>query len=178
MGGIKKVVTHSIRFMFVVLFIVVSWFVIQTIAQPDQPPSFFGYKIFTVLSNSMKPDFETGDLIVVKSMAASEVQPNDVITFRADHEKRITHRVIDIAHKDGSLFFVTKGDNNNVKDDKLVPAESLAGKKLFSIPYGGYISAFIKSPIGFTCIIVLPLIIYIGLEVYERRKKLEQSVNV
>lgn len=177
MGGLKLVVTNVLRFIFVVLFIFVSWFVIQMVTQPNQPPSFFGYKIFTVLSNSMNPDFGTGDLIVVKSKSASEVHPNDVITFKTDHGKSITHRVVDIKHRNESTFFVTKGDNNNVRDSNLVPAESLVGKKVFVIAYGGFIAKFIKSPAGFMLCIVLPLIIYAGLEIYERRKKPKQSVN-
>jgi signal peptidase len=76
----------------------------------------FGLKFFlfiAVISDSMKPEFERGDLIFTQAIS-KEPQIGDIITFKAvGVENTVTHRVIGIQNE----FVTTKGDNNPLADD-------------------------------------------------------------
>ncbi len=76
-----------------------------------------GLKLVTmvvVLSNSMQPQFERGDIIFAQSIFVLPIQSNDIITFNVVNERTaITHRVITV---NGDRI-ITKGDNNPWKDD-------------------------------------------------------------
>ncbi|MDR7073340.1 signal peptidase I [Fictibacillus barbaricus] len=134
---------------------------------PDKIPSLFGYKPFTVLTNSMKPSFSAGDMVLVKDKPASKIKPNDVITFKENNNKLITHRVVKVTDKG----FVTKGDYNNVKDDGFVSPENVVGELVFTLPKLGYVSKFVSSPLGITLLIFIPLLAYLLLEIYDFLKR-------
>ncbi|MYL41404.1 signal peptidase I [Virgibacillus salexigens] len=167
----RRALKILLRFLFVLMVIFVLFIVIQLLRNPGQPPSLFSFQPFTVLSNSMNPTFETGDMVIVKRLEASEIQENDVITFKEAADKYITHRVSEVILQQGDIQFVTKGDNNNVVDETLVSAKNVIGKQVFMIPNVGFISKFISGPVGFFLLILLPFTGYICLEVYERSQK-------
>lgn len=183
MGGkekssFKKIVTSSIKLLFSVVFILVLFLAIQMGKQPEQPPHLFGYQGLTVLSNSMNPAFKTGDLVIAKSTDASKIQKDDVITFKTDDAPYVTHRVVETANEAGETSFITKGDNNNTNDEEVVSANHLAGKVLFHIPYFGYLAKFIGSKTGLLLFIVLPVVGYLSLVIYEWLGRNERKENV
>lgn len=76
------------------------------------------YRTSPVLSNSMKPTFAVGDMIVLVPMKASRVKKGDIIQYRAPKGDReiVTHRVLRVTNSGSSPTVVTKGDNNNYED--------------------------------------------------------------
>lgn len=84
-----------------------------------------GNSVFmNVMSDSMEPTFNEGDVIVAKSFSgdASSLKVGQVITFKAQirignayYESFNTHRIIQI-RSNGTI--VTRGDNQNAKDGK------------------------------------------------------------
>lgn len=168
---LSKPLTLAVRLIFIVILVAVLLIAYQSIKHPDQPPSLFGYQPFTVLSNSMAPYFETGDMVIVKDLTASDVSKNDVITFTDKTGKYITHRVVEIKNPNSHPSFVTKGDNNNTKDGVMVTSDNLVGKQFLLIPKAGYLVDFVSGPAGFMLLIFLPLSGYVLLELYERVKK-------
>lgn len=120
-----------------------------------------------VLSGSMSPEMNPGDIVVSKYFDPDEIKINDVITFKfADNQKNcITHRVINITNEYGSIHFQTKGDANEDPDQGMVAATELIGKVVFTIPYLGYLPHFAHSPLGFIVLIVLPGILIIIVEI-------------
>lgn len=89
---------------------------------------------YTVLTGSMRPEINPGDVIIVKKINIEDVNSGDIITFNKD-EDVITHRVIEIKDKG----IITKGDNNNVLDSGQVNSTRLIGKVIFTIPKIGYV---------------------------------------
>lgn len=86
----------------------------------------FGMKLVTftvVISDSMKPMFGRGDLILSQSIN-KEPQVGDIITFKPKDEmsKTITHRVIKM--KGDSI--TTQGDNNPFPDDPIRKSDIVA----------------------------------------------------
>jgi signal peptidase len=174
-SAMKKVAANGIRIIMIALFALALFFAVQTIKHPDNPPSMMGYQPFTVLSNSMKPTFETGDLVIVKKLTGEKIAKDDVITFRDTGNRLITHRVVKVVNQNSTPAFVTKGDNNNVKDQQVVSSKAIVGKQVFRIVKGGYAAKFAGSPIGILLLVIAPLIGYICLEIYDRSKKSYQA---
>ena len=100
---------------------------VQAKTKPDSVPSLLGYKPFIVLSGSMETEIYVGDLVIIKEVDASTLQINDIIAFRDSENLVTTHRIIDIVNTQNGLYFETKGDNNNTKDEELVKIDNVEG---------------------------------------------------
>ena len=138
----------------------------------DEVPSLAGRLPMIVLTDSMYPGIESGDLIICHTAAAEEVNENDIISFfdpAGNGSSVVTHRVIEVIDKDGSLFFRTKGDNNNTEDKELVPAENLVGVYEMKIPGAGNIAMFMQSTSGLIICVALPIILLVAYDVIRRR---------
>lgn len=82
-------------------------------------PHVFGYRTLTMLTGSMAPEINPGDVVVVTPVATAEVTKGMVITYHmpiGDHQL-ITHRIISVEHgPGGSVTVNTKGDANKAAD--------------------------------------------------------------
>lgn len=110
-----------------------------------------GLQVFTVLSGSMEPTYQTGSVIYVKKVDPFTLTTGDVITFMVDAETIATHRIAGIVpdEDDSSVIrFRTKGDANEMEDAKLVHCANVLGKPVFTIPYLGYLIGYIQEPPG------------------------------
>jgi signal peptidase I len=76
------------------------------------------YRTVTVLTGSMRPTFNPGDMIVVSPEPMARLRVGDVITFRIpiDGKPVETHRVVSITHAGSQPIVQTKGDANNTID--------------------------------------------------------------
>ena len=107
-----------------------------------------GVNIFIVQSGSMEPEIATGSVVYVRTVDAAELEVGDVITFQLNGDLRATHRIIEVTAFEGEVAFRTKGDANDHADNGLVPPSAIVGKVMFSIPYLGYLTAYIQQPPG------------------------------
>ena len=116
-----------------------------------------GWQVDAVLSGSMEPEVKVGSLVVTHSVDAEEIEVGDIITFYPNTAEKnmVTHRVIGIGHS-SSLYFETKGDANEDPDPFTVSARNLVGKFSFHMPYWGYFTEFLKTPLGFLFAVVIP----------------------
>ena len=123
------------------------------------------YKVLVGQSGSMEPAIHTGSIIITKPAVKYNV--GDVITFGDLKRNEIptTHRINEIKNDNGKLSYITKGDANNAPDRGEVMSSNVIGKVWFSVPYVGFIIDFIKKPIGFLLIVVIPALLIISDEV-------------
>jgi signal peptidase I len=144
-------------FLIILMILAISSFYsnLQLRNDPTHQSSIWGFKVMTVLTGSMAPDIQPGDVIVVKPIKPENAQVKDVITYRNSNNTLITHRIVNRVEKQNQLFFQTKGDANNVNDERLVSSNQLVGSLLFHIPKAGYVADFIKSPMGIVLFIVM-----------------------
>ncbi len=107
----------------------------------------FKYKPTAILSNSMRPIYSRGDVVVTKKLNEKELNnlaKYDIIEYILNGTI-ITHRIINIEeHSDGTKLYITKGDNNNAIDKKKVTENQIIGKVEFSIPKIGYPSVYLN----------------------------------
>ncbi len=141
-----------------------------------------GLKVYTVVSGSMQPTYNVGDLIYVKKVDPAAVKVGDPITFVLNESLVVaTHRVVEI-DAEGQHFY-TKGDNNQVADINPVHFNNLIGKPVFAIPYLGYVSDWVKAPPGLYITLavaaVLIAIVYIpDLFIKDKREISEKETEV
>lgn len=96
---------------------------------------FTGFTSYVVLSGSMTPELNIGDLVYVKE--CDDIKVGDYITFYINDKKNIvTHEVIEI---DTDHCYITKGIANETADINPVQENDVIGKVYFSIPYLGYV---------------------------------------
>lgn len=155
--------------------------IIQSIINPNKTPSFFGIKTYVIISGSMKPNYNIGDIVVAKNTNANSLKEGDVISFRQG-QIIVTHRIIKVENSN-KLVFKTKGDNNNSEDSEEVTANLIEGKVVFKIPWIGNIALFFRGKIA---IIVLLITYYIiatrankkdKLKSRRRRKRIEYEME-
>lgn len=138
----------------------------------DEVPSIGGMLPLIVLTDSMHPEIESGDLIICNTAEAEDIKENDVISFfdpAGNGTSIVTHRVIEIVEEDGEIFFRTRGDNNNTEDKEPVPAENLVGIYKMRIAGAGHVAMFMQSTAGLIICVVLPIILLVGYDIIRRR---------
>lgn len=131
-------------------------------------PSSLNIEIYTVTSESMSPRLNINDIIIVKKgYTNEEYKVGNIITFKKKNGEIVTHRIDDITTVDLQRAYVTKGDNNTVKDDEIVEYKYIIGKVIYTMPKFGIVMKLLKNKIFFAfCILVLIVIIY-----YDNRLK-------
>lgn len=90
-----------------------------------------GYKIYTVISNSMKPLIKKGDTIVCVNANFNDLKKYQIIAFQnntsGDSKVPTVHRIIEKLNIYGDLFYKTKGDNSLYADKEYVKKEHFIG---------------------------------------------------
>ncbi|GAI42326.1 unnamed protein product [marine sediment metagenome] len=124
----------------------------------------FGWRVDTVFSGSMEPELKVGGVAVTRPVEAGDIKVGDIIAFHSPLSEKVTsHRVIAV-DDDSSSHFQTKGDANEDADPFVVPAQNVVGKVCLHIPYFGYATQFVKTPLGFLLTLCLPGLIIMGME--------------
>ena len=125
----------------------------------------FGWRIDTVLSGSMEPKLSVGSLAITRPVAAQEILPGDIITFRSPVSGKITsHRVATLVQT-APYSFRTEGDANEDMDPFIVPVTNVIGKVTFHISYLGYVIQFVKTRWGMLLTLFVPGLIIIAMEI-------------
>ena len=127
----------------------------------DEVASVGGYVPLIVLTDSMSPVIDSGDLIVCRDVDVAEV--GDVISYfdPSSHKRSIvTHRVLEIINENDEVFYRTKGDNNNIEDKELVNSEDVVGEYVFRVNGLGSLILFMQSSNGVW--LLLGLVVLIG----------------
>lgn len=157
--------------LFKTLFNIVSWLVVGVFAVmglyvlSSNFNIFFGYQSFLVQSGSMEPAIMTGDIIVIQKRDPYE--QNDVVTFRNEQNRVVTHRLVEKSQTNEKIVFLTKGDANRSQDSDSITPGQIVGKVVFVIPKLGYLMAFSKSLPGLIILILIPTVLFILDELFK-----------
>jgi len=107
-------------------------------------PKVTGGMSLTVLTGSMRPGINPGDVVVTRGVdtaQAANLNIGDVITFLPypDDPTLVTHRIIGKAIGASGVSFITQGDNNNVADSwGPVHDFQVRGDVLYVVPKVGW----------------------------------------
>jgi signal peptidase len=142
------------------LVIVVAPFVV--FAVPQVVGASQGY---VVVSSSMSPTIQAGDVVIVDDVRPTTLAEGDIITYErqggtADgRTDRVTHRVVEVVQREDGLFFRTRGDANEEPDPELVPSSAVTGHVVFTIPKIGWVITYAGTPAGILGLVVVPMAI-------------------
>lgn len=135
-------------------------------------PKALGGESLAVLSGSMEPVIPVGSIVMTLPTEANELKEGDVITYRLSGDTLVTHRVV--SNDTSAESLITKGDANDVEDGAPVFYSQVVGKVALHLPIVGYISIYIKTPLGIAgiCGVVFVMILLIYLpEIFSEEKK-------
>lgn len=114
-------------------------------------PHLLGYRTMTMLTASMSPEIDPGDVTIVTPIAVSEVTEGMVITYHKpiDDRSLVTHRVVSVeTGPDGAVHVQTRGDANNGVDPWVA---SLQGDTAYEvravIPELGHLIQALRAPV-------------------------------
>lgn len=151
--------------------------IIRSHTNPGKVPNFGSVVPLIVLTDSMYPNIQSGDLIICNTLEAEEVNEGDVIAFfdpAGNGSSVVTHRVIEVTEKNGVITWRTQGDANNTPDSSLVPADNLVGRYKLRIAGAGNVAMFMQTTQGLIVCVILPIILLVGYD-YIRRKLYEKA---
>ena len=182
--GIKVVVD-------IVLTVLVLAFVLVVCLQrfSNNEISLFSYRMFTVVSGSMEPEYNIGDVLIAKETKPSDIKVGDDVSYLGNSStfngKVVTHRVIKIEKDiEGKYIFHTKGLANLV-EDPLVYESQLYGVVKRKDVVLSFIYKMVATKQGMFLFIGVPILYIIGSEIIsimlereeKRRKKLKEKKN-
>jgi len=133
--------------------------IIQAVIKTSETPNFLGIKTYVIISGSMEPSLQIGDIVIVKKVAQNELKQGDIISYRQG-QSVITHRIAEVIDKEGEVEYKTKGDNNNAEDSGIISYEMIEGKVVKHISQIGKIAIILQKK-GTIIFIILILYIYI-----------------
>lgn len=110
-------------------------------------PKLGGWGFVTVVTGSMEPVINVGDLVIVREEPA--YFPGEIVVY-TDGNMLVVHRITGIA--DGMVY--TSGDHNQAVDAPIKPSAVL-GKLRAVIPGVGKLLLFFKNPIGVATLLIL-----------------------
>ena len=159
----KRKILKIISFPFIIVFVLsILYFGYIKYVKNESNISVFGFRIYMVITGSMEPNYNRGDLIIVKDTPKENLKVGDVINFVSKNGKdTITHRITEITEKNGEKLYKTKGDNNNAEDQELVHTNQIQGTLLFKISKLGTIITELLTGTGIIIILILIMLSYL-----------------
>ena len=92
--------------------------------------AFLGFRIYRVLTGSMIPKYQIGDVLLVREKDINEIKVGDDVSYNGTtgsmKGKLVTHQVIEIEEIEGKKVFHTKGIANTAKDP-VISGEQITG---------------------------------------------------
>lgn len=181
----KKIINITVNvllWIFLAFAFVMMVFAFASISNDYGVPMMGNKVILNVVSESMQPTINKGDLIAGKTLTLEEKQAlkeQDIITFFADIngdgiKELNTHRIVKVTGTGEDMVFRTKGDNAsmypvNVTDDgynvRLEDVVCTWKEGDTQLKGMGSVLGFLQSRIGFLCIVVIPLALFFVYEI-------------
>lgn len=132
----------------VVLFVILIFFILLNILSMNNK-SLFGFRIYRVISGSMQPALQIGDVIIIKK--ANNYDEKDIITYD-NGLTTITHRIKSINGDE----IITEGDANDAPD-KPITKDRILGKYFFRISTFSVFSIMLT---GKTIYLIMVLVLF------------------
>jgi signal peptidase I len=113
-------------------------------------PHVLGYRTMTMLTASMSPEIDPGDVTIVTPISMSEVTEGMVITYHKpiDDHSLVTHRVVSVEKTNGTVTVKTKGDANDAIDPWTATLEGDTAYQVRAvIPELGHLIQALRAPV-------------------------------
>jgi signal peptidase I len=101
-----------------------------------------------VLSGSMRPGLQPGDVVLTKRVPISDLQVRDVVVFHppGQADRQTVHRIVKLTNRGGTTTITTRGDANSTND---LEQSSLSGTYAYRVqrvlPVVGYPAVWLSN---------------------------------
>ncbi len=163
----KKKILAAIGYVFLFLLAIN---VVVTVFVPEKSMEYLGYRSLLVLSDSMEPEIELNDLVVIISIDEENIEVGDIITFSVyipelREEAFVTHYVAAIEENElGETIYKTHGaqaepdvydqwrdaEGNSID----ITFEDIEGQYFFHVGFVGDIIVALRNPIFLAMIVI------------------------
>lgn len=141
-------------------------------------PSLFGHQMYVIVSPSMSPEINVGDVIISEKYKNQELEVGDVVQYVGKggdiDGKIITHEIIKIDGEGSDETIVTKGVANPDPDRPIKRSDIIAVMKYKTIILGPLYSIF-SSTVGFVLLVMIPLATMIVFEVVNLIREIKKE---
>ncbi len=155
----------------IILLFVLSIVVIQRFT--NNKASIMGLGIYTIISESMVPKYEVGDMILAFKVEKQDLKVGDDVVYQGKEndfkDKVVTHRIIKMDDK-----IHTKGIANTAEDPP-IDMDQIYGKVICKLSILSIFSKLMNDKILFYIIIFVPFTILVFLEIKDIIEKDEKE---
>jgi len=142
-----------------------------------------GIRVFTIITGSMLPEYEVGDMIISIETSPDKIEIGDNVVYKGlvddFNGKIVTHQVIDKQKSGDGYKFITKGLNNTVEDPE-ISDDQIIGKVIYKTVILSFISKLINNTTTFFCVIFIPFVFLVFFEIIEskeEKKKVQEEID-
>lgn len=143
-------------------------------------PTLFNRSIFVVVTDSMTPQYNPSDVIVVKIVDPSSIKNGDVITYYGQEgelaDKIITHKVVkDPYEEDGVWHYQTQGIKQGAILDPEITEEYVIGVVTYKLRVVSFLYKVLTNIYGFMFIVAVPMLLFLALQVMNLKKGAKEA---
>ena len=143
--GLKKIGENKVlkflgNLIYTLIFIIAIFMLIVVVLQrvSNNSIGLGDYRIFTVATGSMVPEYEVGDILISGKIEAGDIKIGDDIVYKGKEgsfkDRFVTHRVIYVSNGDGTYRYVTKGIANTAEDPEIT-YDQVYGKIIYKVGF-------------------------------------------
>lgn len=166
--------------LYFLLFVIVILMLIIVIMQrvTDNSISLGGYRMFTVATGSMEPEYNIGDVLISKEQEAKNLKVGDDVVYRGKegsfNGRIVTHRIISINQENNQYKIITKGIANTEQDPEIADNQVI-GKIVYKSKILSFLGGLINNVYIFYFIIFVPIGIIIFVQIRNILRKDEEE---
>ena len=178
----NKFIKFLLKFIKVIVWIFVLLVIFVILVQRifNNQVSIGSYRMFTVVTGSMDPVYNVGEVVVSKEVDPSTIKKGDDVVYLGEKndfkDKIVTHRVIKIEKKDNEYYFTTKGIANDYSDP-VISSNQIYGKVVYKPVVLSFLSGILNTKLGFYLLIFVPVAFLIFLEILDYIKRKEGELD-
>lgn len=123
-------------------------------------PVVLGWRPYTVLTGSMRPVIQPGDVVMDQPVKIADAHVGDVVTFSDPSRDGVlvTHRIRSITRGPVQTDVETRGDANNTSERWTIKTQDRVGRVVYVIPKVGHVANAIRNPAGIILLVVVPIL--------------------
>lgn len=165
----KKIIKIAIKIILAIIIVVlVAVFIMKF---TGNTPELFGYRVYTVVTGSMSPEIEVGDVIISKKYTSDyDIKVGDVISYIGKSGdiagKLITHKVVSVEKLDDEIKIVTQGTANSTADPEITDKD-VASVMVYKTVVISFLRRVLNNPFGFVFLYILPVVAFLAWTLYD-----------
>ena len=151
----------------IIIIVIYNIFLIRISTETEEQDYVFGMRAYVIETDSMEPELEVGDVIIVKKCEPEDLKIGDIVTF-SNRGELITHRISNIDQK--YQRYTTKGDKNTLNDIEKIRFNDIKGVKILTLPgFWNFISNA-KNIMYVVILIIIMLLVFLHGRKSNRRR--------